>query len=88
MGQLRLIGVPFSDLVGALSQTNETEWTILQVVNLDSAAQTKLDSVTSDTRKLERTVQELLSQVEYLKNSDIRGELAHRSNDLRPVCTF
>uniref|UniRef100_A0A7N9AT11 Laminin, beta 1a n=1 Tax=Mastacembelus armatus TaxID=205130 RepID=A0A7N9AT11_9TELE len=39
----------------------------------DSAAESKLDSVTSDAQKLERTVQELLDQVEFIKNSDIRG---------------
>lgn len=61
--------------MGALSQMlNQTEQTLVQVEDLDSAAQTKLDYVTSDTQKLERTVQELLDQVEFMKNSDIRGE--------------
>lgn len=61
--------------MGALSQTlNQTEQTVLQVEELDSTARTKLDSVISDTRKLEGTVQELLDQVEFMKNSDIRGE--------------
>lgn len=61
--------------MGALSQMlNQTERTVLQLEELDSTAQTKLDSVISDTRKLEGTVQELLDQVEFLKNSDIRGE--------------
>lgn len=53
---------------------NQTEETVLQVEDLDSTARTKLDFVTSDTQKLERTVQELLDQVEFMKNSDIRGE--------------
>lgn len=61
--------------MGALGQMlNQTEETVLQVQELDSAARTKLDSVISDTRKLEGTVQELLAQVEFMKNSDIRGE--------------
>ncbi|XP_022625413.1 laminin subunit beta-1-like [Seriola dumerili] len=63
-----------SDLMGALRQMlNHTEQTLLQVEDQDSAAETKLDSVTSDAQKLERTVQELLDQVEFIKNSDIRG---------------
>lgn len=70
----------FSDLMGALNQMlNQTEQTLVQVEDLDSAAQTKLDSVTSDTQKLERTVQELLDQVEFMKNSDIRGERVQKS---------
>ncbi|XP_069028827.1 laminin subunit beta-1a [Embiotoca jacksoni] len=63
-----------SDLMGALSRTlNLTEQTLVQVEDQDSAADAKLDSVTSDAQKLERTVQELLDQVEFIKNSDIRG---------------
>lgn len=64
-----------SDLVGELSQMlNQTEQTLVQSKDSDSAAQTKLDSLTSDSQKLERTVQELLDQVEFIKNSDIRGK--------------
>lgn len=63
--------------MGALSQTlNQTEQTVLQVGDLDSAAGTKLDSVVSEAQKLEGTVRELLDQVEFMKNSDIRGEAA------------
>lgn len=63
-----------SDLMGALSQRlNHTEQTLVQVEDEDSAAETKLDSVMSDAQKLERTVKELLDQVEFIKNSDIRG---------------
>ncbi|KAL3044328.1 hypothetical protein OYC64_012757 [Pagothenia borchgrevinki] len=59
-----------SDLMGALSlKLNHTEQILLQ----DSDAETKLDSVTADAQKLERNVQELLDQVEFIKNSDIRG---------------
>lgn len=61
--------------MAALSQVlNDTEQTLVQVQDQDSGAQTKLDSVTSDAQKLERTVQELLDQVEFIKNSDIRGK--------------
>lgn len=64
-----------SDLVGELSQMlNQTEQTLVHFRDSDSAAQTKLDSLTSDSQKLERTVQELLDQVEFIKNSDIRGK--------------
>ncbi|KAG7233023.1 hypothetical protein INR49_007538 [Caranx melampygus] len=63
-----------NDLMTALSQVlNYTEQTLVPVQDQDSGAQTKLDSVTSDAQKLERTVQELLDQVEFMKNSDIRG---------------
>ncbi|XP_024655178.2 laminin subunit beta-1a [Maylandia zebra] len=63
-----------SDLMGALSHTlNLTEQTLVQVEDLDSAAGTKLDTVMSEAQKLEGTVQELLDQVEFIKNSDIRG---------------
>jgi len=64
-----------SDLMGALSQTlNHTEQSLAQMDHQDSATKTKLDSVTSDAQKLERTVKELLDQVEFIKNSDIRGK--------------
>lgn len=64
-----------SDLMGALSQTlNHTEETLAQVEDQNSVAESKLDSFTSDAEKLERTVQELLDQVEFIKNSDIRGK--------------
>lgn len=53
---------------------NHTEQTVLKVEEQDSTARAKLDFVMSDTQKLERTVQELLDQVEFMKNSDIRGE--------------
>ncbi|XP_068168110.1 laminin subunit beta-1a [Antennarius striatus] len=63
-----------SDLMGSVSQMlNHTEESLAQVEDADSAAQTKLDTLMSDTQKLEQTVQELLEHVEYIKNSDIRG---------------
>ncbi|XP_060933382.1 laminin subunit beta-1a [Limanda limanda] len=66
-----------SDLMGALSQMlSHTEQTLVEAEERDSAAESKLESVTSDAQKLERTVQELLDQVEFIKNSDIRGATA------------
>ncbi|XP_042267238.1 laminin subunit beta-1a [Thunnus maccoyii] len=63
-----------SDLMGALSRAlNHTEQTLVQVQEGDGHVDRKLDSVISDAQKLERTVQELLDQVEFIKNSDIRG---------------
>uniref|UniRef100_A0A3P8X3L1 Laminin subunit beta-1 n=1 Tax=Cynoglossus semilaevis TaxID=244447 RepID=A0A3P8X3L1_CYNSE len=60
-----------------LGQTlNNTEEAMVQVGDQDSAAEKNLDSVMLDTRKLEQTVQELLAQVEVIKNSDIRGAAA------------
>lgn len=65
----------YSDLMGGITHTlNLTEQTIVQVENQDSAAESKLHSIMSDSEKLERTVQELLDQVEFIKNSDIRGK--------------
>ncbi|KAM6937035.1 laminin subunit beta-1-like [Xenentodon cancila] len=63
-----------SDLMGALSQSlNHTEQILVEVDEEDAATKTKLDFVVLDAQKLERTVQELLDQVEFIKNSDIRG---------------
>lgn len=64
-----------SDLMAALSATmNNTEETLDLVAEQDSGIKTKLDSVMSDAQKLEQTVQELLDQVEFIKNSNIRGK--------------
>lgn len=61
--------------MGTLSQSlNHTEQTLVEMERQDAAAETRLDSVASDAQKLERTVQELLEQVEFIKNSDIRGK--------------
>ncbi|KAM9854867.1 laminin subunit beta-1a [Aulostomus maculatus] len=63
-----------SDLMSVLSKAlNHTEQTVAQVQEGDSSVDHKLDSVIADAQKLERTVQELLVQVEFMKNSDIRG---------------
>ncbi|CAK6979141.1 laminin subunit beta-1a [Scomber scombrus] len=63
-----------SDLMGALNQAlNHTEQNLVQVQEGDGRVGLKLDSVSADAQKLERTVQDLLNQVEVIKNSDIRG---------------
>ncbi|XP_037552178.1 laminin subunit beta-1 [Nematolebias whitei] len=63
-----------SDLMAALTLTlNNTEETLVVADKQDSAVKTKMDSMTSDAQKLERTIKELLDQVEFIKNSDIRG---------------
>uniref|UniRef100_A0AAQ5Z8U5 Laminin, beta 1a n=1 Tax=Amphiprion ocellaris TaxID=80972 RepID=A0AAQ5Z8U5_AMPOC len=68
---------PLTEIQHLLQQAshtlNHTERMVVQLKEQDAAAETKLDSVTSDAQKLERTVQELLDQVEFIKNSDIRG---------------
>ncbi|KAM9753080.1 LOW QUALITY PROTEIN: laminin subunit beta-1-like [Menidia menidia] len=62
------------DLVETLTRAlNSTEQSLVQDRQQDSAAKAELDSVASDAQKLERTVKELLDQVEFIKNSDIRG---------------
>lgn len=59
---------------------------MVQVGDQDSAAEKNLDSVMLDTRKLEQTVQELLAQVEVIKNSDIRGQCLGSQSKVRVFC--
>ncbi|KAM8861455.1 laminin subunit beta-1a [Synchiropus picturatus] len=62
------------DLVGVLGQNlNQTEQTLDQVLKDGSNVDTKLDVVMSDAKKLEQTVQDLLNQVQFIKNSNIKG---------------
>ncbi|KAF7666897.1 hypothetical protein LDENG_00088510 [Lucifuga dentata] len=58
------------ELSGAL---NQSEQTLLQVEADDSSTDAKVEALRDDAQKLERTVQDLLDQVEFIKNSDIRG---------------
>ncbi|XP_029993162.1 LOW QUALITY PROTEIN: laminin subunit beta-1a [Sphaeramia orbicularis] len=63
-----------SELMETLSRSlNLTEQTLIQAADQDEGVNSKLDSLTADTKKLEQTIQELLDQVEFIKNSDIRG---------------
>lgn len=61
---------------------------MVQVGDQDSAAEKNLDSVMLDTRKLEQTVQELLAQVEVIKNSDIRGQCLGSQSKVRVFGVF
>uniref|UniRef100_A0A672GDQ9 Laminin subunit beta-1-like n=1 Tax=Salarias fasciatus TaxID=181472 RepID=A0A672GDQ9_SALFA len=80
-GEIRLLldqnpaARPLGEIQQLLRQArlNHTNQTLVQVQDQDSAAETKLDSLKSDAQKLERTVQELLDQLELVKNSDVRG---------------
>uniref|UniRef100_A0A8C6NUB5 Laminin subunit beta 1 n=1 Tax=Nothobranchius furzeri TaxID=105023 RepID=A0A8C6NUB5_NOTFU len=62
------------DLMASLNQTlDNTEETLFLADKQNSDIKNKLQLVTSDAQKLEQTVQELLDQVELIKNSNIRG---------------
>uniref|UniRef100_A0A8C9VEK0 Laminin subunit beta-1 n=1 Tax=Scleropages formosus TaxID=113540 RepID=A0A8C9VEK0_SCLFO len=50
--------------------------TYVKFISADSnSTDIKLDSVTEDSQKLERMVKELQDQVEFVKNSDVRGAM-------------
>jgi len=53
---------------------NQTEEFLDLVRSEDNGTNSKLDPLQDDAQKLQRTVQELLDQVEFIKNSDIRGK--------------
>ncbi|KAG7269209.1 hypothetical protein CRUP_011848 [Coryphaenoides rupestris] len=62
------------DLMAELSEKlNQTEEFLDLVRSEDNGTNSKLDPLRDDAQKLQRTVQELLDQVEFIKNSDIRG---------------
>uniref|UniRef100_A0AAY5L648 Laminin subunit beta-1 n=1 Tax=Esox lucius TaxID=8010 RepID=A0AAY5L648_ESOLU len=52
---------------------NLTEEALAEVSSDKNSTDTKLDSLKEDAEKLDHTVKELLDQVEFIKNSDIRG---------------
>lgn len=56
------------------NKLNLTEEALAQVSSDDNSTNTKLDSLKEDTQKLDRTVKDLLDQVEFIKNTDIRGK--------------
>ncbi|XP_061825613.1 laminin subunit beta-1a [Nerophis lumbriciformis] len=63
-----------SDLMEALSRSlNDTEKTLIDVQQEDDAMDNKLKMLTAHAQKLEQTVQDILEQAEFIKNSDIRG---------------
>ncbi|XP_030622838.1 laminin subunit beta-1a [Chanos chanos] len=55
------------------NKLNTTEDTLSQIKTDNNSTDTKLDSLREEAEKLERTVKDLLDQVELIKNSDIRG---------------
>uniref|UniRef100_A0A8C6NUH4 Laminin subunit beta 1 n=1 Tax=Nothobranchius furzeri TaxID=105023 RepID=A0A8C6NUH4_NOTFU len=65
---------PQTEIQHLLQQTlDNTEETLFLADKQNSDIKNKLQLVTSDAQKLEQTVQELLDQVELIKNSNIRG---------------
>ncbi|KAK7893120.1 hypothetical protein WMY93_022272 [Mugilogobius chulae] len=65
------------ELMSSLSDSlNSTEQLLVQTSDQEEQVVSRLDSLSSDSHKLERTVRELLDQVEFIKNSDIRGATA------------
>lgn len=56
------------------NKLNLTEEALAQVSSDDNSTNTKLDSLKEDTQKLDRTVKDLLDQVDFIKNTDIRGK--------------
>lgn len=69
------LSLPCSELMSELGRAlNQSEETIVQVAAEGGNTHAKLDAVRDDAQKLERTVQEVLDQVEFIKNSDIRGK--------------
>lgn len=68
-----------SSLLSALmaemnTNLNLTEETLSEISSDNNSTDTKLNSLKEEAQKLEQTVKELLEQVEFVKNSDIRGE--------------
>ena len=64
-----------SDLMAELGERlNQTEDSLALVKAEDNSTNSKLDALRDDAQKLQRTVQDLLDQVEFIKNSDIRGK--------------
>lgn len=69
--------------MGSLSQTlNRTEQTFVELEDQNSVTKTEVDSLMSDTQKLDETVQELQLQVQFIKNSNIRGKRKRTDNRL------
>ena len=71
-----------SDLMAELGEKlNQTEESLALVKAEENSTNSKLEDLRDDAQKLQRTVQDLLDQVEFIKNSDIRGtyhwELSH-----------
>lgn len=53
---------------------NLTEETLSEISSDNNSTDTKLNSLKEEAQKLEQTVKDLQEQVEFVKNSDVRGE--------------
>ncbi|KAJ8269151.1 hypothetical protein COCON_G00117580 [Conger conger] len=63
-----------TDLMAEMTnKLNDTEDILNQISGDDNSTDTKLDSLNEDAQKLDRTIKELQDQVEFVKNSDVRG---------------
>ncbi|XP_019720819.1 laminin subunit beta-1a [Hippocampus comes] len=63
-----------NDLMGSLSQSlNHTEKILLNVQEEKSGMEGKLKLLMADAQKLEQTVQDIMDQIEFIRNSDVRG---------------
>lgn len=51
---------------------NQTEDLFSQIS--DNSTDTKVETLSEEAQKLQRTVKDLQTQVEFMKNSDVRGE--------------
>lgn len=51
---------------------NQTEELLSQIS--DNSTDSKLEALSDEAQKLQRTVKDLQDQVEFMKNSDVRGK--------------
>uniref|UniRef100_A0A4W4F2Y4 Laminin subunit beta-2 n=1 Tax=Electrophorus electricus TaxID=8005 RepID=A0A4W4F2Y4_ELEEL len=71
-------------LMGELNdKLNQTEELMSQISADSNSTETKLEAFSEETQKLQRTVKELQNQVEFMKNSDVRGASASMSKYLQ-----
>uniref|UniRef100_A0A4W4F2P6 Laminin subunit beta-2 n=1 Tax=Electrophorus electricus TaxID=8005 RepID=A0A4W4F2P6_ELEEL len=72
---------PLSEIQGLLEQAT---YELMSQISADSnSTETKLEAFSEETQKLQRTVKELQNQVEFMKNSDVRGASASMSKYLQ-----
>ncbi|ROL46626.1 Laminin subunit beta-1 [Anabarilius grahami] len=66
-----------TDLMAKMNTNlNLTEETLSEISSDNNSTDTKLNSLKEEAQKLEQTVKDLQEQVEFVKNSDIRGARA------------
>lgn len=59
-------------MAGMNEKLNQTEELLSQIS--ENSTDSKLDALSEEAQKLQRTVKDLQDQVEFMKNSDVRGE--------------